>query len=113
MKRLFPSLLVLLPLFAGLADAGHDDDKHVIVRPAALKWGPNPSLPAGAQTAVLIGDPKKGGSIYVMRVKLPDGFKVPPHWHPHDENVTVLQGTLLIGAGEKFDASKLQEMTAG
>ena len=96
-------------------EKGHaDDSDHVVVKPDSIKWGPAPpSLPPGAKMAVLVGDPSKPGVAYVMRVKLPDGFKVPPHWHPIDENATVLKGTLLIGKGEKFDAATMQEMPAG
>jgi hypothetical protein len=92
----------------------HADDKdHVVVTPDKIKWGPAPpAMPKGAEAAVLVGDPTKKGA-YTIRVKLPDGFKVPPHWHPHDENVTVIKGTFNIGRGEKFDASATQEMPAG
>src|SRR5262245_17605401 len=90
---------VFLPTFVALGTgnqdkAGHTVDKdHVVVRPAALKWmPPPPGLPAGSQMAVLIGDPSKPGVPYVFRAKLPDGYKVPPHWHSIDENVTVLSG---------------------
>src|SRR3954468_16457940 len=62
-----------------------------------LKWGPAPdALPAGAQAAVVDGDPSKAG-LFVVRVKFPDGYKVMPHWHPTDEGVTVLSGTLKAG----------------
>ena len=71
------------------------------------------SLPPGAKMGVLVGDPSKAGMPYVVRAKLPDGYKVPPHWHPSDENVTVLQGTLLMGTGEKFDPAKAEEMPTG
>jgi quercetin dioxygenase-like cupin family protein len=37
---------------------------------------------------------------------MPDGFKVAPHTHPNRENVTVLAGTLKVGMGDQFDASK-------
>jgi anti-sigma factor ChrR (cupin superfamily) len=50
---------------------------------------------------------------YVVRAKLPDGYKLPPHWHSSDENVTVLKGTFLIGTGEKFDPSKTEKMPTG
>jgi hypothetical protein len=94
---------------------GHGMDKdHVLVKPDAIKFGPPPpGLPPGSQVAVLTGDPSKSGSPYVIRAKLPDGYKVPPHWHPTDENVTVLKGALLVGRGDKFDATKMQEMPAG
>jgi hypothetical protein len=93
---------------------GHDSDKdHVVVRPDDLKWGQAPpSLPAGAKAAVLTGDPSKAEP-YVLRVQLPDGYKVPPHWHPTDENVTVLKGTLMVGKGEKFSADGSEALPAG
>jgi quercetin dioxygenase-like cupin family protein len=90
------------------------DDEHVVVRPANLKWVPAPAaLPAGAQIAVLVGDPSKKGMPYAFRVKLPDGYKVPPHTHPVDENVTVFHGTLLIGRGKQFDGAKTEELPSG
>src|SRR5438132_1257548 len=94
------SLVALLGM-ARADDKGHDE--HVFVTPEMLKWGPGPrSLPPGAQVAALSGDPAKEG-LFTIRIKFPDGYKVPPHWHPVDENVTVLQGTFMMGTGEKFD----------
>jgi hypothetical protein len=95
-------------------DKGGHDDGHVIVKPASLKWGPAPAaLPSGAKVALLVGNPGKPGVAYAMRVKLPDGYQVPPHWHPVDENVTVIQGALLVGRGDTFDREKTTEMPAG
>src|SRR5262249_14626957 len=90
-----------LALWAGAqaeGEKGHGWDKaHVLVRPDDIKWGPAPpALPAGAKAAVLAGDPGKAGP-FVIRAQLPDGYKVPPHWHPTDENVTVLKGTFMMG----------------
>src|SRR5689334_16729198 len=80
---------------AGWSQAGQG---HVMVTPDQFKWGPAPpALPPGAQMAVLDGDPTAAGSPYVLRGKLPDGYKIPPHWHPTDESVTVLQGTFMMG----------------
>ena len=92
----------------------HGSDRgHVMVRPDDIKWGPAPAaLPAGAKIAVLSGDPAKAGP-YVLRVQLPDGYKIPPHWHPTDENVTVIKGTFYAGKGEKFDADAAQALPAG
>jgi len=69
---------------------------------AAIKWqeGP-PSLPKGAMVAALEGDPGKAGP-FVLRVKMPDGYRVPPHTHPKTERITVISGTLYLGMGEKF-----------
>ena len=33
----------------------------------------------------------------------PDGYRMPPHFHPFDEHVQVLQGTFLVGMGDKFN----------
>jgi hypothetical protein len=109
------AVLALVAVLLGPAAGGQhaDEAKHVAVKPDAVKWGPAPpGLPAGAQAAILVGDPTKNGP-YVMRAKMPDGYVVPPHWHPVDENVTVLQGALLIGEGEKFDEAKLEELPVG
>jgi len=50
---------------------------------------------------------------FVLRIRCADGSKIPAHWHPTDENVTVLKGTFLVGMGESFDESKLQTMNVG
>ena len=80
---------------------------------AEIKWKAGPaSLPAGVKIAVLEGDPAKEG-FFTMRLWLPDGFKVAPHWHPKVEHVTVLSGTFNLGMGEKFDQAATREMPAG
>jgi quercetin dioxygenase-like cupin family protein len=85
--------------------AGHTR-AHVIVTPDQIKWGPGPpALPPGAQLAVLEGDPSKAGVPFTIRAKFPDGYRVPPHWHPTDEKVVVVQGSLGVGVGNKFDQS--------
>jgi len=75
------------------------------------KDGP-PSLPKGAQIAVLEGDPSKEGP-FMFRVKVPDGYRVPPHTHPKTERITVSSGTFNIGMGEKFDKKATKAMPAG
>jgi len=87
--------------------------QHVMVTPDQVKWGPAPpALPPGAQAAVLVGDPAKP-AMFVVRIKFPDGYTVPPHWHPTDEYVTVLSGTLMAGIGDKMDPAALHAMPAG
>jgi hypothetical protein len=79
-------------------------DVQIVSSPSEVKWGPAPPVvPKGAQAAVLNGDPFKDGSSYTLRLKMPDGYRIGPHWHPTDENVTVLSGTLGAGMGDKFD----------
>jgi hypothetical protein len=103
------------PIGGGGEKTGHPMDKdHVMVLGDEVKWGPGPpGLPAGAQAALLTGDPGKAGGPYVLRVKLRDGYRVPPHWHPTDENVTVIKGTLMVGKGEKLDPSGMEALPAG
>jgi quercetin dioxygenase-like cupin family protein len=76
--------------------------------PDQIKYGPAPSfLPAGAQLAVLEGDPTAATGDFTVRLKMPNGYKVSPHWHPHRENVTVISGNFKVGIGDKYDESKL------
>jgi quercetin dioxygenase-like cupin family protein len=86
---------------------------HVMVTPDTITWGPAPpALPPGAQAAVLEGDPTKTG-LFVVRVKFPDGYRVPPHWHPTDEHVNVISGTLMAAMGAKTDEAAMQALPAG
>ena len=88
-------------------------DDHVTVSADQLKWVPAPpAFPKGAQMSVLAGDPSKEG-LYVIRLKAPAGYKVPPHVHPNDENATVLSGTFHIGMGGTFDDKKGQTLKTG
>ena len=95
------------------AVTGKVQQSHTMVTPNDVKWGPAPPfLPAGAQFAVLSGDPSKA-ELFTIRLKAPDGYKIMPHWHPTDENVTVLQGAFMMGVGEKFDQAAAHEMPVG
>jgi quercetin dioxygenase-like cupin family protein len=85
----------------------------LVVQPDTLKWGPPPPfLPTGPQSVVISGDPTKEGP-YVIRLKFPAGFKIAPHMHPNDENVTVISGMFHFGVGDKFDESKTQAVKPG
>ncbi|MCU1311566.1 MAG: anti-ECFsigma factor, ChrR [Candidatus Angelobacter sp.] len=81
--------------------------------PDEIQWGPAPpSLPAGAQFAVLEGDPSKPG-LFTIRLKAPDGYKVQPHWHATTEDLTVISGTFNVGMGPKWDQSHPTSLSAG
>jgi len=81
--------------------------------PARLHWGPAPAVfPAGARMAVVSGDPGKAAP-FTVELAMPSGYKIPPHFHPTDETVEVKKGTLLVGMGDTFDASKAKPMKAG
>jgi quercetin dioxygenase-like cupin family protein len=114
MKIALPTLLAVVAV-AGVASTAPADPmkEHTIVSPQEVKWGPAPAvLPPGAEAAVLFGDPSKEG-LFALRLKLPEGYKVPPHTHPVDEVVTVISGTFALGMGETADQSKAQPLPAG
>lgn len=103
--------LALLSLAAIVhADEGGDG---ILIAPEAIAWkdGP-PSLAKGSKMAVLEGDPTKPGP-FVLRIKMPDGFRIMPHTHPKDERVTVIAGTLFLGHGAKFDEKAGKALPSG
>jgi quercetin dioxygenase-like cupin family protein len=104
-------LLVLAAMALGAATPAQEAP--VLVSPDDVKWtdGP-PSLPAGAKAVGLAGDPKNPGP-FTVRLKMPAGYKIPPHWHPDTETVTVLSGTFYVSMGDTLDTSKGKGMPAG
>lgn len=87
-------------------------DDHLMVMPSELKWADVPSLPSGAKIAVIEG-PMNEAVPFTVRLKFPANYKVPAHWHPAIEHVTVITGTFNMGIGDKFDQSKTMPLTAG
>lgn len=82
--------------------------------PDQIPYGPAPSfVPAGAQLAVIEGDPGASTGDFTIRLKMPNGYKIAPHWHPHRENVTVISGNFKVGMGDSFDESKMMTFPAG
>jgi quercetin dioxygenase-like cupin family protein len=93
--------------------AAQQSQHHTVVAGDAVKWGPAPpSLPPGAQAAVLLGSPAKEGP-FVLRLKFPAGYIVPPHRHSKDEAVTVISGRFVITSGEKVDRASVKALPAG
>jgi hypothetical protein len=85
----------------------------IVALPDQVTWGPGPaSLPPGAKAAVLEGNPAEPGP-FTMRVLLPDRYRIPPHFHPGIEHVTVVKGTFKVGMGDKFDASAMTVLPTG
>jgi anti-sigma factor ChrR (cupin superfamily) len=100
---------------AGAARVYSQDKKetsgtHKIMHFGDLKWTP---IIKGCDVASVDGDMNADGTPFVLRIRCADGSKIPAHWHPTDENVTVLKGTLLVGMGETFDETKMQTMNVG
>jgi quercetin dioxygenase-like cupin family protein len=88
---------------------------HVIAPLADAHWGPAPPMvPAGAQIAVLAGDPTQAVP-YTIRLKFPAHYAIPAHSHPTDENVVVVSGTLTFGMGDRLirEDEKNKTLTAG
>ena len=117
MKRAMPStaaslVALLLGLVTILGTATAAEMHHTVVRGDAVTWGPAPpSLPPGAQAAVLMGNPGKEGP-FVLRLRFPAGFTVPPHRHSKDEFLTVISGAFAVSSGEKVDRASLQPLPA-
>jgi mannose-6-phosphate isomerase-like protein (cupin superfamily) len=101
------ALTVLLLAAARLAAQGSSPPGQ------AVQWVPAPALfPRGAQMAVLSGDPFKPVVLKVL-ISMPDGYRMPPHFHATDEHVEVRQGTFLVGMGDKLDAKKTIPLAVG
>ena len=119
--RKFLAILLLLPVLAlaqtaapkkAATKAKPAGPAAVVVTPDKIQWGPAPPVfPAGAQFAVLAGDPWQARSVH-RSLKVPDGYRIMPHWHPTAENVTVLSGEFHVGMGDKFDESSMLTLPA-
>lgn len=85
----------------------------VMLTPQQVQWQPAPgAVPGGAQVAVLEGDPE-ANEPFVIRLRMPDGYRFPAHSHPHTERVTVIQGTMHLGMADRFDMSAARAFPAG
>ena len=106
----------LVLLFACAACAGAavaQGDAHSMITPKDIQWGPAPpSLPKGAKVAVLQGDPGKEGP-YAIRLMTQGPFRIAPHWHSQDEQLTVISGTFYLGLGDTVDMKKATALPAG
>ncbi len=104
------SVVLTVAFAAGVADA---QSPHVVVPADKVQWGAAPPmLPAGAQIAVLEGNPSEKGPV-TLRLKLPANYEIPAHWHSMTERVTVLSGSFHIGMGDKLDRSASQTLAPG
>jgi len=110
------TVCVALIGIAAVATAAYSQEKkegaeaHKIVHFGDLKWTP---IMKGCDLAPVSGDSNAEGAPFVLRIRCADGIKLPAHWHPTDEHLTVLKGTFLVGMGESFDEAKLQTMNVG
>jgi quercetin dioxygenase-like cupin family protein len=104
--------LIAIGLVA-LTAVGQEAGEHKVIAVQDIKWSAAPlSVPAGAQAAVLYGDPSKEGT-FAFRLKLPKGYHIAPHTHPKPEIVTVISGTARLGMGTSVDHASAQVLPAG
>lgn len=86
----------------------------IAITPREVRWTAcSKVLPPGAQCAKLEGDPTAADVLFTQWVKIPDGYRVDPHFHPADEHLTVISGTFNIGHGRKFDMKALKALPPG
>jgi len=113
MKSKLAALVVVL-VMAGLGTsiAWAQTAAHLTVTPGELKWTDVPSLPAGAQLAVIEG-PLNEAVPFTFRLRFPANYQIPAHWHPAIEHVTVISGTFNLGFGDKLDKSQTRALSVG
>ena len=86
---------------------------HLLITPAELKWvAAPPSLPPGAKAVLLEGDMARP-ELFTLRLQLPANYRIPAHWHPAAEHVTVLSGAFHVGTGDKLDDTQAKALAAG
>jgi quercetin dioxygenase-like cupin family protein len=104
----------ILTLLATAASGQADVRDKLLLTPDDIRYAAaNPALPAGLATALIAGNPARSG-VYVMRVRLPANFKVPPHSHPDGwRTVTVVSGTLYFGYGDTFEEGRMKALGPG
>src|SRR6201997_2201464 len=118
MKRYLLLILAVAGMFswAGVAftrAAQENSHEKNAFTPDAISWGAAPPVVRpGAQFAVLEGDPTASTGDFTIRLRMPDGFRIAPHWPPKRENVTIISGTLHVGMGDEFDPSKMKAFVA-
>ena len=116
MKTILSGITVIaFALALSLVGARAQSQHHVIQTLPEAAWGAAPPIiPAGAQIAILAGNPTAEGD-YAVRLKFPANYSIPAHSHPTDENVVVVSGALTFGMGEKLsrDSSSNKTLTTG
>jgi quercetin dioxygenase-like cupin family protein len=78
---------------SAFAKEGKKAPSAVLLPAADLKWSDVPDFP-GVKMATLDGNPAKGSSHFLIKLK--DGFAAPLHHHTSDHFVTVVSGTLIL-----------------
>lgn len=112
-RRAFAIAVGFGTCFASGALAQATSPAHKMLTPPQIKWTvAPPSLPPGAQAALLYGDPAKEG-LFILRLHLPKGYRIPPHSHPKPEIVTVVSGAFHVGMGTNADPKQATRLPSG
>ena len=111
MRQLFTFFFILT--FTVMTWSRPPELDHLMLTPDKLIWIDAPaSLSSGAKLALIHGD-SKAKELFSMRIKVPNGWEIRPHFHPDDEHVTVIQGSFWMGTGEKWEPDKMHEIPTG
>ena len=87
---------------------------HISLTPEDIKWGPCPPvLPTGASCAVIEGSLAAPNTLFAYRLRMPDNYRIPAHFHPADEHLVVISGVFNLGHGDKLNLDATRPMTAG
>jgi quercetin dioxygenase-like cupin family protein len=70
------------------------------------------TLPTSALVAVASGDPTAPAECTFL-IAMPNGYRIPPHFHPGPTQVEVREGTLMVGMGDKLDPERARALAAG
>ena len=104
-RSILPIVLAAALACAGPAATAQSSHDHPVAVPSEMKWVDVPSLPPGAKLAILEGS--MGEAVpFTARLRLPANYRIPAHWHPGIERITVISGTFYMGPGESLDATK-------
>jgi hypothetical protein len=113
LRRWLP--VVAVTIFMGVSGVqASDPDPSIMtfVLPDQIHWTKSPGG-RGPETAILYGDPKKAGGIYVVLTKWPPHTMSRPHFHPNDRYISVIEGTWWVGWGPKYDPDSTYPMPKG
>jgi quercetin dioxygenase-like cupin family protein len=106
------AIIILFAVVTGFAFIQSNSLTPKIILPGEVKWNEDTKQTGKVESIVLAGDPQKEG-LYTMRVKIPAGTKLLPHWHPENRTAVILSGTFYYSYGETFNEDKLNEMPTG
>lgn len=103
---------IVLLLVAALLLSASSADAQMARLPDPSPWVPATLFPPGAMLSIVSGDPALPGQT-TAELLLPDGYRVPPHFHPMGERLEVREGALLVGSGDHIDLGKTDLLGPG